>query len=173
MRFRISSIAIVFLVASAIPAVAQANRDRTTTGFSIGTLVLPDEDISLAVVGVQLTRLNGKGAGVELGIHTVPSAIMEGIVVIAPSVNVLGAIHTGDVWLTIKGGATLPMALNEAGAALVLFQGGIGAILPASEKFSLRMELQQYVLPMWFTESFRYPIRHFSIGLTTRPGAGS
>jgi hypothetical protein len=170
MRFQAIAV-LASVVAAYEPAAGQhirmesVGKGRPIFGATVGMAGVPSAG-GITMVGLQVATLADNNTGVEIAAYTAPSALEDGAFAIAPAVSAIGVLQSGDLWYTLKGGATMPLVFGgDVGGGFILFHGGAGAIFPASEAVGIRAELQALVAPIGnFAPAFA-----FTVGLTSRP----
>lgn len=139
--------------------------NSTAVGLMLSGVMVPGEGGTLlGLVGVQVTTLRNGRSGAEVSVFTVPRALSEGFVILAP--------RAGAVWVTqhqgsltyVKVGGWAAISPNEGGGVLGAYGGG-GVIVPAGPEFGIRLEVEPHIALAAPT----HPFLLFTVGFTSLP----
>ena len=141
-------------------------RNGRSTGVSLGHVFFPGNDnITLTLIGFQTVMLKEDETTTEFALYTSPQAMAEGALGLVPKISIMSAVRHGETWVTLKFGANLPMLIGGGSGGIYGLHAGLGAILPASARTVLRLEIE----PHFYPQIPIFPIMQFSIGIASRP----
>jgi hypothetical protein len=154
-------------IAPAVDATPDTVVSGRSTGLSLGHVFVPGEDVSLMLIGYQTVILKERATTTEFALYASPEALAEGALGLVPKISIVSAVRQGETWITLKFGANLPMLIERGsgGGGIFGLHAGLGAILPASARTVLRLEIE----PHFYPQIPIFPIMLFSIGIASRP----
>ena len=153
-------------IAPVVDATPDTLASGRSTGLSLGHVFVPGEDVRLMLIGFQTVVLKERATTTEFALYTSPQAMAEGALGLVPKISIMSAVRRGETWLTLKFGANVPMLIEPGGGGGTYgLHAGIGAILPASDRTVLRLEIE----PHFYPQIPVFPIMLFSIGIASRP----
>ena len=154
-------------IAPAVDATPDTLTSGRSIGLSLGHVFVPGEDVSLMLIGLQTVMLKERATTTEFALYASPEAMAEGALGLVPKISIVSAVRQDETWITLKFGANLPMLLEpgRGGGGIYGLHAGLGAILPASARTVLRLEIE----PHFYPQIPIFPIMLFSIGIASRP----
>ena len=156
-------------IAPAVGATPDTLTSGRSTGVSLGHVFVPGEDVTLTLIGFQTVLLKEGATTTEFALYASPQAMAEGALGLVPKISIISAVRHGETWLALKFGANVPMLIEpgHGGGGTYGLHAGLGAILPASARTVLRVEIEPHFYPQIPIFSFML----FSIGISSRPQA--
>jgi hypothetical protein len=147
--------ALVLLTLSAIPADADTQSRPFGPGTAVGATVqwigADDEVIEAPAVGLHVTLIRRSGLAFDFGLATLPMALADGELILAPDISIGGVIPLWGSGLLLKGG--LSGILLEGGTAggLVGAHLGAGVFVRTGNGFGIRAEvIRRSTPPPWW-----------------------
>jgi hypothetical protein len=163
--------ALVLLTLSAIPPDADTQSRPFGPGTAVGATVqwigTDDEVIEAPAVALHVTSIRRSGLAFDFGLATLPMALADGELILAPDISIAGIIPIWGGGLFLKGGPSFILLEGGTAGGLVGAHLGAGVFVRTGKGFGIRAEVipRVYAAPM----VGGFVVTTYGIGFTSLP----
>ena len=164
-------IAMAFGMLSATASDADGQSRRFGSGTAVGATVqwigTDDEIIEAPAIGLHVTLIRRSGLAFDFGLATLPMALGDGELILAPDIGMGGVVPLWGGGLFLKGGLSAILLEGGTAGGLVGAHLGAGVFVRTGKGFGIRAE----VIPRAYATPFGggFVVTTYGIGFTSLP----